>query len=567
MNNDLKKPTVLEHQDFWVPLAHCNVEEITKDQWKKACDIIIDKPQSLDKRVAGQVLLGADTFPYLELGEELILNLEKEKTWQNIQNLLNQKRQNTAGQTEDKCDIVFKLQKLVSRNDLKFQDFHRILVCSEFKAVFIPIAEDSVPYRLTYRNEGCELSVSKGLKDQQKVWLESRLFPRFVSWLQDTLSNLQPSLRLVDLEEYCREYSRLKSKYAGDLISNWKETSDAEKSIHEDIGIAAYLTCIWGQKKISFVDLGCGNGLLVYILNSEGHKGIGYDLRRRGIWDWFPTKPELREEPIIPGVETRFPGIDWILGNHSDELTPWIPVFACLSGPNTCYWVLPCCTFDFTTKYQRRNAGDSIFRDYLNFVMEIGCLAGFRVEEDKMRIPSTKRICLVGKPNDTNYEERKQKVLDFVEEKSRGFKPREKVEKVRNCTKIGNEIVTNIVNIVVNLCLETNQELIKESGETWNSGGELSFPQIVQRLQDNKIDLSKLKSECGGLQTLFRNHPSIFQVQQGTVRLRVPGTLAIKKKNAKIKSKDCWFYLNHPDGCYDSTESCTWIHPSPVLPS
>ena len=60
----------------------------------------------------------------------------------------------------------------------------------------------------------------------------------------------------------CREYSRLKSKYAGDLISNWKETSDAEKSIHEDIGIAAYLTCIWGQKKISFVDLGCGNGLL-----------------------------------------------------------------------------------------------------------------------------------------------------------------------------------------------------------------------------------------------------------------------------------------------------------------
>ena len=54
----------------------------------------------------------------------------------------------------------------------------------------------------------------------------------------------------------------MKSKYAEDLISNWKETSDAEKSIHEDIGIAAYLTCIWGQDKIRFVDLGCGNGLL-----------------------------------------------------------------------------------------------------------------------------------------------------------------------------------------------------------------------------------------------------------------------------------------------------------------
>ena len=105
----------------------------------------------MDKRVAGQVLLGADTLPYLELGAELILNLEKEKTWQNIQDLLNQKRQNSTSQTEDKCDVVFKLQKLVSRNDLKFLDFHRILVCSEFITVFIPITEDSVPYRLTYR--------------------------------------------------------------------------------------------------------------------------------------------------------------------------------------------------------------------------------------------------------------------------------------------------------------------------------------------------------------------------------------------------------------------------------
>ena len=105
----------------------------------------------MDKRVAGQVLLGADTFPDLEVGEELILNLKKEKTWQNIKDILNEKRQNTTAQNVDKCDVVLKLQKLVSRNDLKFQDFLRILVCSEFKTVFIPITEDSLPYRLTYR--------------------------------------------------------------------------------------------------------------------------------------------------------------------------------------------------------------------------------------------------------------------------------------------------------------------------------------------------------------------------------------------------------------------------------
>ena len=59
-----------------------------------------------------------------------------------------------------------------------------------------------------------------------------------------------------------REYSRLKSKYAGDLVSNWREASDPEKSVHEDIGIAAYLTCLWRGQKKTFVDLGCGNGLL-----------------------------------------------------------------------------------------------------------------------------------------------------------------------------------------------------------------------------------------------------------------------------------------------------------------
>jgi tRNASer (uridine44-2'-O)-methyltransferase len=61
----------------------------------------------------------------------------------------------------------------------------------------------------------------------------------------------------------------LKEKYAANLIANWKESSDAEKSVHEDLGIAAYLSCLWQGKTTSFVDLGCGNGLLVFILTSE----------------------------------------------------------------------------------------------------------------------------------------------------------------------------------------------------------------------------------------------------------------------------------------------------------
>ena len=84
-----------------------------------------------------------------------------------------------------------------------------------------------------------------------------------------------------------------------------------------------------GSKKVpSFVDLGCGNGLLVYILILEGYEGCGYDLKRRAIWDTYPSNVILKEEAIIPSDTSVFPTTDWIIGNHSDELSVWIPIIA-----------------------------------------------------------------------------------------------------------------------------------------------------------------------------------------------------------------------------------------------
>lgn len=72
--------------------------------------------------------------------------------------------------------------------------------------------------------------------------------------------------------------------------------------MYEDVAIATYLILVWRQERHannsielqSFVDLGCGNGLLVYILSSEGHPGSGIDLRKRGIWDTFPETTILK---------------------------------------------------------------------------------------------------------------------------------------------------------------------------------------------------------------------------------------------------------------------------------
>lgn len=51
---------------------------------------------------------------------------------------------------------------------------------------------------------------------------------------------------------------------------------------------------LWGDTKPSFVDMGCGNGLLVHILNSEGYNGVGLDVRSRKMWALYPQSTVLK---------------------------------------------------------------------------------------------------------------------------------------------------------------------------------------------------------------------------------------------------------------------------------
>lgn len=53
---------------------------------------------------------------------------------------------------------------------------------------------------------------------------------------------------------------------------------------------------IWSSldSKPNFVDMGCGNGLLVHILNSEGFKGVGFDVRSRKMWTRYPQSTVLK---------------------------------------------------------------------------------------------------------------------------------------------------------------------------------------------------------------------------------------------------------------------------------
>ncbi|RLL99481.1 tRNA(Ser) Um(44) 2'-O-methyltransferase [Aspergillus turcosus] len=180
-------------------------------------------------------------------------------------------------------------------------------------------------------------------------------------------------------------YARLKLKYAADLCNNWVEETEPNKHVFEDLSITAFLIELWrsmygvvpaderrpdeqekyDSKFPGFVDVACGNGLLVYVLLSEGYQGWGFDARRRKTWSIFPSsiQERLKEEIYIPkpfadvctdsemdiGVKTHtgmFAENTFIISNHADELTVWTPLMAALSNPASPlpFISIPCCS-------------------------------------------------------------------------------------------------------------------------------------------------------------------------------------------------------------------------------
>ncbi len=424
-------------------------------------------------------------------------------------------------------------------------------------------------------------------KRAPEVWtcLVKKVRSKFVKWCQDRIGDSAPSeasLKLVSIDKYSQKYQALKDKYMSKLIEAWKtETTNPEKFIHEDLGIATYLLLIWEQESVkpsSFVDLGCGNGLLVYLLTQEGFPGVGLDLRKRKIWQFFRENgTDLRVETIQGKADDCFQEYDWLIGNHSDELTPWIPVMARLSRSK--FFLLPCCPFDFYAKFQR-SGGDgqqkSTYRDYLDFVANVGQKCGFKMEEDKLRIPSTKRICFIGRTRIDGQVDH-----DFIEKlasETKDFVPRPVDEKVRNCTKVDKSVTSEIIDTLVKgllkdndsefLMKDTEQAICDVQVDRWNKGTTWALAKVSEILSPELK--AKLKSECGGLQTLLRNHNHIFVVERGTVRLRCPAlddhSRGKKRPTAKSdlakfkKRKQCWFHENHPQGCPISSQDCFWAH-------
>lgn len=233
-----------------------------------------------------------------------------------------------------------------------------------------------------------------------------------------------PQKRLQD------RHIELKTKYAKELIDTWAEQTDPRKHVFEDISIAAFLIELWADMYKEggfpgFVDIGCGNGLLVYILRKEGYAGWGFDARSRKSWALYNTQDaagdSLKAHVLLPSFATRqapgtgdglldeqdlihdgaFPKGTFIISNHADELTPWTPILAAQS--QSPFIMIPCCSHDLSGAKFRAppprdtTKGTSAYASLVSWVTKLASECGYEVETEMLRIPSTRNTALLGR--------------------------------------------------------------------------------------------------------------------------------------------------------------------------
>ncbi|KHJ83412.1 hypothetical protein OESDEN_16891, partial [Oesophagostomum dentatum] len=169
---------------------------------------------------------------------------------------------------------------------------------------------------------------------------------------------------------------------------------------------------------------------------------------------------------------------------------------------------LPCCPFNFHGKYVARS-GDtgSQYDSFLKFVKEVAVRLGYIVEEDRLSIPSTKRLCFVGTIPPQGLTPNLEEVIEELTGcTGKTFLPRPKIEKIRNCLNIPAETRSALTKRFFDVILHSSDEL----KDGWRCGGAVELGKLAAMLTDSEKEL--MKQQCGGLQTFLRNQHQVFKV-------------------------------------------------------
>lgn len=139
---------------------------------------------------------------------------------------------------------------LIAKNKEVFSDQDEIVLTEEFSAEFLPVVEENFSkkscsvqcssYRIEYfpTDKRLEMTIENEANPKQTIWLRDVLFEKFLLWTKSVLTNPeeQSTLKLIPVETYQNEYQRLKNKYGKFLTENWKESTDPQKHVFEDLG-------------------------------------------------------------------------------------------------------------------------------------------------------------------------------------------------------------------------------------------------------------------------------------------------------------------------------------------
>ncbi|KRX82868.1 putative tRNA (uracil-O(2)-)-methyltransferase, partial [Trichinella sp. T6] len=560
------------------------------------CSIFVDRME-LSRRIVGQEVVGADSE--LENFVTVVQIWWKKphlvhRRIKGVDTVENPSIPERTMATFTRCGATadggtFRKRKLIDRTGGCFVEY---MWESDDRFICVPTSDDSEhcfysrPYGVemnTDKNDGVkvlqafvfETSESEGAvdDDDQKLLeiFSCKLLKAMHRWISHKKGSLKLSntLSLVNQERFWAHYRKLKANYARSLINDWTERSPAEKTVFEDISIAAYLLTIWEEERIekgttkmqSFVDLGCGNGLLVYLLNSEGHSGFGVDQRKRNIWDKFSSVSHETIMLELSGNAHRFHrqlGLAWQAELDYKQSRGSID------------------TLDSNLGDKRQHNGQSHYRSYLLYIQEIMNSLDFSVNQDLLRIPSTKRICFVGrreKPCE-NVELKVEAVLSQPCGRPLHVSSIEKLadnsdkksntgenDPSRNCNNLPRSFTDELVYRIAAYLLQTKRlkriRLDKQRVLTWNLGGEAKISDCLLLLDaEEKL---MMKNMFGGFKTLLKNNHQTFQIQAGKVRLRDWSTVEIKHKEMK-KTKPCWFDSTHPNGCPLTSDKCPFLH-------
>lgn len=154
-----------------------------------------------------------------------------------------------------------------------------------------------------------------------------------------------------------------------------------------------------------------------------------------------------------------FPHGSFLIGNHADELTPWVPILAALV-PDSAFFNMPCCLHTLTGRFTRgeytidedlishlpvlvgedleqykSTSGDhkGRYAAYLNYIADLTLRSGWRVEREALRVPSTKNWAFVGRnriwDNSSKMDVEKEQelrewIMEIASEELKSWKPR-----------------------------------------------------------------------------------------------------------------------------------------------